>query len=263
MPEDAPAPEVTSTEPTQESTPSPTVSVPATDAVSGAETPSPSAPAPAQVSGTAEETTTPAVAAPAAEGALPESYSSAFEGYDQDEINGLLNLVSTIRDNPTTAAEMLQNLAQALVAGEEDGGGATPELPAGTSDDVKTQFETWYAEKQQAAAAEKAQAEAVQALDTRIDELGYGRGTDEAPAIDRAALLMLAHDSFAGDIDKAHAAVGAWKQQIIDEALAPSKAAKAKFAPVEANSGGGAEPGKKKVSSFEEAAENFRKRLGQ
>lgn len=196
-------------------------------------------------------------------------YATAFDGYSDDEVGGLLNLVAMIRDNPTEAAGALAELAKALQEGDNE----IPEgevLQEGVDENgeplsMEQQFEKWYADKKEAEEQAKQQAEqqakAVEALDTKLDGLGYGRGTAEDPDVFRSSVLMLAHDAFNGDVEKAHAHVQSAIQAKVDAALGKARGAKKGFVPVEVNGGVGGEPGKKKVGTFEEAAGNLAKRL--
>lgn len=196
-------------------------------------------------------------------------YGSAFTGYNDDETAALLDLVALIRDDPSVASEVLATLAKDLAPQEQEAlvaavASATTPNPTeelsslnGQPEDIRAQFESWYAEKEAVRQQEVALDAAAREVNDYIDGLGYGRNTP-----DRAALYVLANDKFNGDIDKAHAEVQAWKQQVFNELVAQQAGTNAGFPAQEGSTGQGVATGVAGApATFAEAAERHRAAL--
>lgn len=213
---------------------------PAGDPTPAAPAAAPAAPAPVAPAGD-----TPPVGAPAPEpspvasddlSALPESwqshvrelraeaaerrtalkpYAEAFDGYDDADREVLLEVARTLKSDPKAAGEWMRSQAELLLAEQ------AAEVEAGTRDPdepmTRAELEAFLAERETKAAAEREQKAHVDAIVTEAKALGYDPESDRRGY---ARLLDVAMHETGGDLQKAHDAIKAERQKVIDEYLA-------------------------------------------
>lgn len=188
-------------------------------------------------------------------------YSSAFEGYSQEQQQALADLLTLMRESPSDAAPILRELAGVL--GPEEIAEVKETLEQGTSEvdipeadptkSMKEQFEEWMSERDSATKAQAERDRLATEVEKKIDALGYKAVSEDAPASpDRLALYVLAANRFQGDIDRAHAHIQEWKQSVFTEMKNQISANNEGFAPNPGH-GSAAEPGVKRPSTFAEA----------
>lgn len=189
-------------------------------------------------------------------------YSSAFEGYSQEQQQALADLLTLMRESPSDAAPILRELAGVLGPEEiaevketlEQGSLETPEVPeVDPTKSMKEQFEEWMSERDSATKAQVERDRLATEVEKKIDALGYKAVSEDAPASpDRLALYVLAANRFQGDIDRAHAHIQEWKQSVFTEMKDQISANNEGFAPNPGH-GNSAEPNVKRPSTFAEA----------
>lgn len=157
-------------------------------------------------------------------------YRDAFEGYDDESREALLDIARQIVESPRDAAKRMVEVAKGLTGEEfekllEDQG---PQYL--TAEDL---------DKQLSARQQKEQEEqAVKAVQSEAKTLGYEEGT-----AGYADLMFRAFNEHEGDLDAAHKAREAEKQEIISEYLKSKAAGNDNFPPVTADGSGAAGDG--------------------
>lgn len=215
VPEPAPAPEGGAPVPAPDTQPAP-------EAPAGA-------PAPAAEPASAEETfeqlieleqLTPAQAKKLRSEAknLRERYTpfrDTFDGWDPEDVEGLLWLAQQYRLDPAAAAEHFLTVGKQLA--EEFGNQGAP-APEEDPDRPMTvaEFRKWQEEQEQLSAHQSEQ-QIVSQLEAKANELGYKAGTPEYVSLMYLATLDEKQGGSDGDLDKAHKILEARKQAIIDE----------------------------------------------
>lgn len=160
-----------------------------------------------------------------------------FERFAEEDRGVLLDLLGQLADPDTrsTGAQSMLAIAQALLGDPDDAGTDTP---GGDDPDrplTKAELDRYIEEREKAKAQEQADKEALAALDTKATELGYTPGTRNY-----MALLWEAKHNHGYDLDAAHKALEAEKQQVIDNFIS-EKSKDAERTPA-AGSGAGSPP---------------------
>jgi hypothetical protein len=185
-----------------------------------------------------------------------KNYEQAFDGWDESDQQVWLETVQLARLDPKAGADRLRQITDLLA------GGATPEEAAAEvdakaeGDDEKPEFLTkaevdkLLKERDDNAEVERR----VQAIEAKAGALGYEK---DSPS--HTQLLVLARDVYKGDLDKAHEAIQAERQKVIDSYLAE----KAKDADAHVPVGRGAAPASdvKKIDGFKASRSSLESRL--
>lgn len=170
-------------------------------------------------------------------------YEETFGEASDDEREALLELNALLLKDPAAGARRMLELSKAI-GGDEFDQWLTAEPAPLTAEEAQRIWDENNKTQEQA----RAQAEAEQAVFSRIKELGYTENSPEA-----ANLVWRAYNQFDGDLDKAHEAVQGDVQKIID-AFVESKAGKnASFPPVTSGGGGPADPAGGPPKTFADA----------
>lgn len=187
-----------------------------------------------------------------------KEYKDAFDGYDDGDRQTFLDLARTLRTDPAAAAEWMRQTADQLLAGDTP----TPDAPAEPGADdtplTKAELEQWYADRQaadqaarDAQAAKAEQDRQVQAITDEAKGLGY-----EPETADYAALMYTALHKTDGDIAKAHEALKAERQALVDAEIARLKEA-ARTSPQPVPQAGAHAPGEQPITDFDAAREGM------
>ncbi len=152
------------------------------------------------------------------------AFKSAFEGYTPEDQAVLLDLAKTLRTDPASAAAWMQEQAQALLDADPDPAGgqdpADPDAPL-----TRAQLDAYLAERDQKAAAERAQADQLAKIAGEAKTLGFDPEAKVGQAArDYVALLHAANTETGGDLAKAAEVVRSERQKIVDDFLAAKAA---------------------------------------
>lgn len=182
-------------------------------------------------------------------------YKEAFDGYSDADVQVLLNLASTIKTDTKAGAEMMRQIADALLAeGADTPAPAPAETPASGAEDkplTRADIEKMMAEKDTSAKLKSAE----DAIVAEAKDLGYNTGTRQY-----YALLMEAKLHHKGSLADAHTALEAERQSVIDTYLAKKKS-DAEATPTAGSGAGGPPSGEKPIKTFADARAAFEARV--
>lgn len=173
-------------------------------------------------------------------------FKDAFDGYQQEEVEALLDLVTTIRQDPRTAAARMAELVDVINQQFQE------EAPPGEEPEVVTraEVERMLAEREQ----EKSISSAVQSIEQQASELGYKKGSR-----DYVTLLWTAQNETNYDLKAAHETIKADRQRVIDEYVSGKEKDADGSATRPPGGGAGSEP--RKAGDFKDARARLEARL--
>lgn len=159
--------------------------------------------------------------------AFAKPFQEVFDGVDDQSKGAVLQLAKTLLDDPAEKGpQELIRVAKALAGSDE----RFQELMAGAEQPkllTREELEAELQQREQRQAEEKANQEAVEAVQRESKELGY-----EDDTVDKSMLFFFAHKQTNGDLQAAHAKVQEFRQGIIDDFVADAKAKGQAFPPV-------------------------------
>lgn len=181
-----------------------------------------------------------------------KSYEQAFEGWDEGDQQVWLETVQLARLDPKAGAERLRQITELLA------GGATPQEAADQVDGKEPEYLTKEeVDRLLQERDEKAHIDAqVQKIAAKAESLGYEK---DSPSYTQ--LLVLARDVYKGDLDKAHEAIKAERQKVIDDYLAEKAAAADAHIPL--RRGGAPASEIKDIKDFKDSRASLESRLAQ
>lgn len=144
-----------------------------------------------------------------------KDFNEITEGLDADSQSYLIELNRALVTDPARAKEMLTELMAEPAAEPVVPDAAGAPLTEQRLMELLDQREQAASTARQAADAKAQQAAAIAEIDTKATELGYAPNS-----VDYVELLHLAVNEHEGDLDKAHEAVQARRQKIIDDYVA-------------------------------------------
>lgn len=145
-------------------------------------------------------------------------YQQVFGGYDDDDRQVWLDLATTWATDPNRAAQVMQNIAQAVLnpEGGAAGAGVDPTSQPPGADDLgdltPDQVQQMIAEALGQRDQQEAERRAVEEVYAEVRAGGYDPSTREGLMV-----LQIAHSETGGDIQQALDAIKAWKQSIVDD----------------------------------------------
>ena len=187
-------------------------------------------------------------------------YEEAFGAFDEEDRNFLLGMVRQLSEDPTTAAQQMRALADALL--EEYGAGATEaadalnqhadQLDEGDDDRPITRRELMELIEVQRQQAEEERL--IAEINSEARQLGYQEGSR-----DYMLLLWTAMNETQGDLKRADERIKADRERIIQEYLAQKES---QASSVPRLSQGTVPSGEERITDFSQAREALKARLG-
>lgn len=152
-----------------------------------------------------------------------KQFDEVFNEWPEDAVTGMLNLAQSIANGDKAAVPVLQNILEGLsdeeaaaitgvITGQES---AEAPKSAMTMEEVQAFIEQREAQQRETSEAERAQKEALETLESEISELGYDVKTRN-PDSDLLFFFAQQQEAPVKDFKKAHEAVQAYKQELID-----------------------------------------------
>lgn len=170
-----------------------------------------------------------------------QKFGQSFDGFQDDEVEALLDLVQEIKADPKTAARRMSDLVERINEAFPD----EPKAEPVTQKDVEALLNE--RERERAADA------AVREIEDRAGTLGYTKGTPQY-----VDLLWRAQNQTNYDLEAAHKAIQADRQAVIDEYIK----SKQESGGVQVVSGGGDAPvDPPKAGGFDSARARLEARL--
>jgi hypothetical protein len=149
------------------------------------------------------------------------TYDEVFSGYEPDDVAVWLDLARTWAQDPSSAATMMRDIAQQVLAE-----GGTPEQAQAAAEAVQQvaeesqatdrpltaeDVEKLVSERLQTAEAERAREAAIQGIRSEVRELGF-----EPDSMQGVMLMWIAHNQTGGDLAAAKGVIDTHNQSIID-----------------------------------------------
>lgn len=147
------------------------------------------------------------------------AFDEVYAGYEPDDVATWLDLARTWSQNPSAAAEMMRDIAQAVLAE-----GGTPEEAVAAAEAVAEEasdrpltaadVDRLVSERLAAVEAEHAMQAAIQGIHQQVKDLGF-----EPDSMMGTMLMWVAHNQTGGDLTAAKASLDQHNQSIIDSYL--------------------------------------------
>jgi hypothetical protein len=188
-------------------------------------------------------------------------WQEALDGYDPDDKAAVLNLAKSLREDPDAAAAMMRRY---LGLDEHEAGDGDPEVTTEAAQQAQKYLTAADFDRLLQEREAKAQQEAqVKAINDEAKGLGYKpdaeRGTPEHRKF--VELVYVANHTTGGDLAKAHEALEAETQAIIDRFVASREAA-ANGAPTPPQAGGAAPSPEREINNLDDARRAALERFG-
>lgn len=156
-------------------------------------------------------------------------FHDAFDGYEDSDRDTLLAFAQTLRQDPATAAQWMQQQAQAILGegegfdqlpdGDGEGEGFDPDTPL-----TAAQLDQILAQREQAQAQQQQHEAQIASIIDEAKELGYDPESKDPVASARyVGLLHLANTHTGYDLKKAHEILQGQDQQAVDNFVAQKR----------------------------------------
>lgn len=188
-------------------------------------------------------------------------WQEALDGYEPDDKAAVLNLAKSLKEDPDAAAAMMRRY---LGLDDEEAPAGAPEVTSAAAEQAAQYLTAADLDRLLQEREQRAQQEAqVKAINDEAKGLGYDPAAERGTAEHRryVQLVYVANHTTGGDLAKAHEALEAERQAVIDQYVAAREAA-ADGAPTPPRAGGAAPSQEREIKSYDDGVLAARERFG-